>query len=104
MAMKKKPFEIQRWMWAAGIPSLIGVVILFSRTVVTFADMPKRVDTIEQYIMTQQESNRIQAKANELLMNQQIQGQQQAQPYCEIYQGATWCWDENNRTWYQPGG
>ena len=98
--MKKKQFEIQRWMWLCGVPTLLGVVLLFSRTVVTFADMPKRVDTIEQYITAQQEANRIQAKANELLMNQQMQ----KQPYCEIYEGRTWCWDERSQTWYQQGG
>ena len=57
--MKKKTFEIQRWMWLVGVPSLIGVVILFSRTVVTFADMPKRVDNIEQYVVAQQRANEI---------------------------------------------
>ena len=100
--MKKKPFEIQRWMWAAGIPSLLGVIILFSRTVVTFADMPKRVDTIESYIMQQQKMSEVQAEANNL-MRQQIQQQQQKQPYCEVYQGATWCWDTTNQMWYQQG-
>lgn len=100
MAVKKKPFEIQRWMWIVGIPTLI---ILFARTIVVFADMPKRVDTIESYIQAQQEANRVQSKANEL-MQQQIQQQQQTQPYCEIYEGATWCWDERTQQWYQPQG
>ncbi|KKU46085.1 MAG: hypothetical protein UX65_C0010G0016 [Parcubacteria group bacterium GW2011_GWB1_46_8] len=97
--MKKKTFEIQRWMWLVGVPSLIGVVILFSRTVVTFADMPKRVDNIEQYVVAQQRANEINEKANELLQ-QQIQ--QQKQPYCEWYEQKYWCWDEGSQTWYQP--
>ncbi len=101
MAVKKKPFELQRWMWIAGVPTLLGVVLLFSRTVVTFADMPKRVDTIEQYIQAQQEMSKIQAEANNL-MRQQIQ--QQTRPYCEVYQNETWCWDEYNQTWYQQEG
>ena len=90
-------------MWLCGVPTLLGVVLLFSRTVVTFADMPKRVDTIESYIQAQQEANRVQSKANEL-MQQQIQQQQQTQPYCEIYEGAEWCWNERTQQWYQPQG
>jgi hypothetical protein len=96
--MKKKPFEIQLWMWIAGVPALLGVVLLFSRTVVTFADMPKRVDNIEQYVVAQQRANEINEKANELLQ-QQIQ--QQKQPYCEWYENQYWCWDEKSQTWYQ---
>ena len=96
--MKKKAFEIQRWMWLVGVPSLIGVVILFSRTVVTFADMPKRVDNIEQYVVAQQRANEINEKANQL-MQQQIQ--QQKQPYCEWYKQEYWCWDEKSQTWYE---
>lgn len=102
-AMKKKPFEIQKWMWLAGVPALLGVVLLFSRTVVTFADMPKRVDNIEQYVVAQQRANEINQKANELIQ-QQIQQQNHQQPYCEAYEGKNWCWDENSKTWYQPGG
>jgi len=100
--VKKQPFEIKQWMWAAGIPSLIGVIILFSRTVVTFADMPKRVDTIESYIEAQMQANAVQAKANELMRQQLQQGQQQ--PYCEDYEGVIWCWDEQNQVWYKQGG
>src|SRR3990167_548073 len=96
--MKKKTFEIQRWMWLVGVPSLIGVVILFSRTVVTFADMPKRVDNIEQYVVAQQRANEINERANELLQ-QQIQ--QQKQPYCEWYEKKYWCFDERSQTWYE---
>lgn len=98
--MKKKPFEIQRWMWICGIPTLLGVVLLFSRTVVTFADMPKRVDTIEQYIQAQQRANEVQAEANRL-MSEQLK---QQKLYCEVYEGATWCFDEKSRQWYQQGG
>ena len=96
--MKKKPFEIQKWMWLIGVPSLVGVIILFSRTVVTFADMPKRVDTIEQYIQAQQRANEVQAEAN-ALMQQQIQ--EQKQPYCEWYEQKYYCWDERSQTWWE---
>ena len=99
--MKKKSFEIQRWMWLAGVPALLGVVLLFSRTVVTFADMPKRVDNIEQYVVAQQRANEINQKANEL-MQQQIQ--KEKQPYCEVYEERLWCFDEKYQQWYQPQG
>src|SRR3990172_11591064 len=104
--MKKKTFEIQRWMWLVGVPSLIGVVILFSRTVVTFADMPKRVDNIEQYVVAQQRANEINEKAN-ILMQQQIQQQGQQQPvewyladdgYYYTKDGKFWC-DEQAQRW-----
>ena len=101
--MKKKPFEIQRWMWLVGVPSLIGVVILFSRTVVTFADMPKRVDNIEQYVVAQQRANEINEKANELLQ-QQIQQQKQPQTCWEpLYysEDGKFYWDYCLKQW-QP--
>jgi len=105
--MKKKPFEIQKWMWLVGVPSLIGVVILFSRTVVTFADMPKRVDNIEAYVEAQRRANEINDKANQL-MQQQIQQQGQQQQPVEWYladdgyyytkDGKFW-WDDRTREW-----
>lgn len=97
--MKKKPFNIQKWLWIAGVPTTFGVILLFARTLIAYADMPKRVETIEKYVEQQQRANEIQAKANEL-MQEQLK-QQPQQPYCEVYQEATWCWDEKSQTWYQ---
>jgi len=100
--MKKKPFEIQRWMWLIGVPSLIGVVILFSRTVVTFADMPKRVDNIEQYVVAQQRANEINEKANELLQQQIQQQKPLKQSDCQYDKNNVyWCWDYDTREWEQ---
>lgn len=102
--MKKKPFEIQRWMWIAGVLPCLGVILFCARTVVTFADMPKRVDTIENYIQAQQRANEVQAQAN-ALMQEQLKNQQQQnvqQPisdYCQWYQDANWCWNYNTKQW-----
>ncbi len=93
--------ELQRWIWIAGIPATLGVILFFSRAVVTFADMPKRVETIEKYVEQQQRANEIQAEANALLKQQMQQQQPARRPYCEIDdQDITWCWDDENQEWY----
>ncbi len=95
--------ELQQWVWIAGIPATLGVVLFFSRAVVTFADMPKRVDTIEKYIEALQQQTAVQARANELMEQQQRPAKKNVQlPYCETDdQNITWCWDSENQEWYE---
>ena len=123
--MSKQSFDLKKWLWIGGIPVAAGALIMFSRVVVTFADMPNRVNNIEQYITAQQTANEIQAKANELLQEQiKQQNQQQPQQYqeqyqqaeqaqqlqqyqqpqqppCEWYNQIYYCWDYQSQTWIQ---
>lgn len=63
--------KIKKLMLFGGIPtcvvSILGFIILSSRTVTVYADLPKKVEKIEDYIEAQQQANEIQKKANELL-------------------------------------
>lgn len=61
----------------------------------------KRIDKIERYIDINQailENNQKQQQ-----MQQQYQ-QKQEQPYCEVYEGNLFCWDEQSQQWYQQEG
>lgn len=96
--MKKKPFNIQKLLWIAGVPTAFGVILLFARTLIAYADMPKRVETIEKYVEQQQRANEIQSEANRL-MNEQIK---QQQPTCEQDRdGVWWCWDYKEQRWFK---
>lgn len=98
--MKKKPFEIQRWMFLAGIPAAGAAIVICAKVIVAWAEVPGRVDKIEQYIQAQVRANEVQSEANRL-MSEQLKQQQPQQPYCEVYQGATWCWASDTQQWYK---
>lgn len=111
--MKKKPFSLQRWVWIAGVPAALSVVLLCARSLVSYADLPKEVAAVKEdvvdlksYVAAQQTANEINSKANAMFQQrlEQQQYQQQPQPYCEVYEGVLWCLDDRTQQWYQPQG
>lgn len=72
--------------------------MICAKVIVAWAEVPGRVDKIEQYIDALQRQTEVQAKANDL-MRQQMQ-QQSQQPYCERDRDEIlWCWDERLGEW-----
>lgn len=69
--MVKKKFDIKKWLFFGGIPtciaSVVGFIILSSKTVTSYAELPEKVEKIESYVEQQKRANEIQQKANELL-------------------------------------
>ena len=65
--------------------------------------VPERVEAAEEKIETIEDYVKEQRISNELMkdMFQQQFQQQQQQPYCEIYEGSLWCWDEQSQQWYE---
>ena len=104
--MKEKRFD---WKNPTVIFSLIAGIGLLGTAIVksaSYITLPDRVEAAEQDIESVQDYIKEQRISNELMKDmfkQQQQYQQQPQqPYCEVYQGATWCWDERTQQWYQP--
>lgn len=103
--MKKKPFEIQRWMFLAGIPAIGAAIVICAKVIVAWAEVPGRVDKIEQYISAQVQANLVQAEANRLMSEQLKQQQQAQQSSCEQDRdGVWWCLDSVSRQWFKQGG
>ena len=65
--VKKKSFNFQKWLWIGTAPTVFGAILFFSKTITTHAEMPARVQKIEDYIQAQQQANEIQKEANVLL-------------------------------------
>lgn len=90
-------------MFLAGVPAVGAAIVICAKVIVAWAEVPGRVDKIEKYIDSLQRQTEVQSEANRL-MQEQLKQQQTPQPYCELYQGSTWCFDERSQQWYQQGG
>lgn|SRR3990167_3569346 len=64
---KKKSFNFQKWLWIGAVPTALGAILIFSKTITTYAEIPAKVQKIEDYIQAQQQANEIQKEANALL-------------------------------------
>lgn len=67
----KKKIDIGKWLLLGGVPtalvSLIGFLVISSKTITVYAEVPKKVEKIEKYIDALEQSREVQQKANELM-------------------------------------
>ena len=77
--MKEKTFDFKKWIWIGAVPTVFGAIVLCSKTIIAYAEMPQKVAKIEQYIEAQQRSNEIQQQANDL-MQQIITKEKESDP------------------------
>ena len=96
--MKKNILNFKKWIWIGAIPTALGTILLFSKTITIYAEMPEKIQKIEEYIDAQQQSNEIQQKANELM--QQILIQKEKQTNIPIVsKDGKWFWNEAKKEW-----
>ena len=46
--MPKKSFDLKKWLLIGGIPTVVLAIVSVSRTITTYADMPKRQEAVEK--------------------------------------------------------
>ena len=48
--VKKKTFDLKKWLWIAGVPAVLGAIVLISKTITTYADLPKEVNATKEEV------------------------------------------------------
>lgn len=98
--MKKKSFDIQKYLWWGGVPAILGAIVLCAKVITSYAEIPQKVQKIEDYIEQQQRSNEIQKEANSLM--QQIITKQEAKddkPEIILSPDGDWYFNEAKKEW-----
>ena len=72
----KKKIWYQNWMWIAGIPAVIGAIVISSKTITTFAELPKVVEETKKDVVDIKELLKEQRMANELMQKYVIRDEE----------------------------